>query len=104
MCVFPKSYAFNQNEPEYYPFERNTGGENDLTRFNPKFFAHLEKRILDLQALDIEADLMLFHPYDRWGYAKMPAVADDWPVVNMWWPQAKKPTKAMPSDDIAIIL
>ena len=25
----------------------------------------------------IEADLILFHPYDRWGYATMPAEADD---------------------------
>ena len=23
----------------------------------------------------------------------------DWPDTNMWWPQAKKPTKAMPSEE-----
>ncbi len=40
-------------------------------RPNPAFFAHLEQRIADLRALNIEADLILFHPYDRWGYATM---------------------------------
>ena len=70
MCVFPKSYAYNANEPVYYPFENN-----DYTRFNPAFFAHLEKRVADLEALGIEADLILFHPYDRWGYAKMGAAS-----------------------------
>jgi hypothetical protein len=90
MCVFPKSYTYNANEPVYYPFE-----QNDYTRFNPAFFAHLEKRVRDLQRLGIEADLILFHPYDRWGYSKMPADADDrylrYAVArlaayrNVWW-------------------
>ena len=31
--------------------------------------------------------------------AKAPASKDDWPDTNMWWPQAKKPTKAIPSDE-----
>jgi hypothetical protein len=26
------------------------------------------------------------------------------PETNMWWPQAKKPTKAMPSEDMAMAL
>ncbi len=72
MCVFPKSYAYNANEPVYYPFERDAAGDNDLAHFNPKFFQHLEKRVRDLQGLGIEADLILFHPYDRWGFASMP--------------------------------
>ncbi len=95
MCVFPKSYAYNANEPVYYPFENN-----DTARFNPAFFAHLEKRVHDLQALGIEADLILFHPYDRWGYAKMGAAADDrylrYVVArlsayrNVWWSVANE--------------
>lgn len=62
MCVFPKSYAYNRNEPVYYPFERSTSGENKFARFNPAFFQHLETRVRGLQALGIEADLILFHP------------------------------------------
>jgi hypothetical protein len=100
MCIFPKSYAYNRNEPEYYPFERTASGANDFTRFHPQFFAHLERRVRDLQALGIEADLILFHPYDRWGYAGMPADADDrylrYLVArvaayrNVWWSLANE--------------
>jgi hypothetical protein len=96
MCVFPKSYAYNANEPVYYPFEN----KNDWAHFNPEFFQHLEKRILDLQALGIEADLILFHPYDRWGYANMPAEVNDrylrYTVArlaayrNVWWSLANE--------------
>ena len=100
MCIFPKRYTYNANEPIYYPFPRTASGENDLTRFNPAFFHHLETRIADLQALHIEADLILFHPYDRWGYSKMPSDADDrylrYVVArlaafrNVWWSMANE--------------
>ncbi|MGH9668052.1 MAG: DUF5060 domain-containing protein, partial [Bryobacteraceae bacterium] len=100
MCVFPKSYVYNTNEPVYYPFPRNAAGQNDYTRFNPAFFRHLEKRVGDLRALGIEADLILFHPYDRWGYSTMPAADDDrylrYVVArlsayrNVWWSMANE--------------
>ena len=70
MCVFPKDYIFNKNEPEYYPFEKQGDGW-DFSRYDIAFFHHLEKRVAELGALGIEADIILFHPYDRWGYAKM---------------------------------
>lgn len=46
----------------------------DFTCFNPAFFRRLEKRIDDLRYLGVEADLILFHPYDkgRWGFDNMP--------------------------------
>jgi hypothetical protein len=100
MCVFPKSYEYNHNEPPFYPFERSAAGENDFTRPNPAFFRHLEERIVDLGKLGIEADLILFHPYDRWGFATMPAEADDrylrYVVArlaayrNVWWSMANE--------------
>jgi len=100
MCVFPKSYEYNHNEPPFYPFERTASGINDFTRPNPAFFTHLEQRIADLRALGIEADLILFHPYDRWGYATMPAEADDRYLRyilarlsayrNIWWSLANE--------------
>ena len=31
--------------------------------------------------------------------ANAPLSKVDCPDTNMWWPQAKKPTKAMPSDE-----
>lgn len=78
MCVFPKHYTYNANEPELYPFERTgpalTGW--DYARFNPAFFRHLEQRIGQLRDLGIEADVILFHPYDRWGFSNMGREAD----------------------------
>jgi len=100
MCVFPKSYEYNHNEPVFYPFERSASGENDFARPNPAFFAHLEERIAELCAMGIEADLILFHPYDRWGYATMPPEADDRYLRyvlarlsayrNIWWSLANE--------------
>ena len=100
MCIFPKDYVYNKNEPAYYPFPRTADGVNDYTRFDPAFFRHLEKRIAGLRQLGIEADLILFHPYDRWGYAKMPADVDDrylrYVVArlaayrNVWWSMANE--------------
>ena len=109
MCVFPKHYTFNQNEPPYHAFDplpspsgRGAGGEGgfDFTRFNPDFFRHLEQRVGDLRDLGIEADIILFHPYDRWGYSTMPAEVDDrylrYVVArlaayrNVWWSMANE--------------
>jgi hypothetical protein len=100
MCVFPKDYVYNKNEPPFYAFERNAAGQNDYTRFNPQFFRHFEKRVQDLLELGVEADLILFHPYDRWGYARMPAETDDrylrYVVArlaafrNVWWSMANE--------------
>jgi hypothetical protein len=100
MCVFPKSYEYNHNEPPLYPFERGAAGNSDFTRLNPAYFAHIERRIADLRALGIEADLILFHPYDRWGYSKMPAACDDLYLKyvlarmsaypNIWWSLANE--------------
>jgi Domain of unknown function (DUF5060)/Protein of unknown function (DUF4038)/Domain of unknown function (DUF5605) len=76
MCVFPKHYPFSHNEPIYYPFERNEKGESDFTKFNPEFFHHFEKRLRDLLELNIEADIIIWHPYDRWNYSTMDEESD----------------------------
>jgi len=100
MCIFPKHYAYNENEPIYHPFERNGEGGWEFSRFSPEFFGHLEQRVKDLLALGIEADLILFHPYDRWGYASMHAETDGrylrYVVArlaafrNVWWSMANE--------------
>ena len=43
----------------------------DFSRPNTAHFAHLESCIEKLGELGIQADLILFHPYDRWGFAHM---------------------------------
>jgi Domain of unknown function (DUF5605)/Domain of unknown function (DUF5060)/Protein of unknown function (DUF4038) len=102
-CVFPKRYQWNTNEPILYPFPGNPAATNwDFTRFNPKYFQHLEQRVADLQKLGIEADLILFHPYDEghWGFDRMPADVDDrylhYVIArlsayrNVWWSLANE--------------
>lgn len=76
MCVFPKHYPFNRNEPVYYPYEQDADGKSDFTRFNPQFFHHIEQRLSQLLTLGIEADIIIWHPYDRWGYAEMDEESD----------------------------
>jgi hypothetical protein len=102
MCVFPHRYAYNTNEPVLYPFAGTPPRTWDFTRFNPAFFLHLEQRIADLRDLGIEADLILFHPYDHghWGFDRMPSADDDHYLRyviarlaahrNIWWSLANE--------------
>lgn len=69
MCVFPKSMNYNRNDPDCYPFERNEEGNWDVNRPDLQFWEKLERRIKQLGDLGIEADIILFHPYDRWGFS-----------------------------------
>ena len=99
-CIFPKSYAYNQNEPELFAFQKQADGTFDFDRPDPAFWHHLEQRILDLQRLGIEADLILWHPYDRWGFADMSDPQDDRYLRyciarlsayrNVWWSLANE--------------
>jgi hypothetical protein len=100
MCVFPKHYSYSRNEPDHHPFEGSLEDGWDFTKFNPAFWQHLEERIGNLRDLGIEADLILFHPYDRWGYAKMDEASDDHYLKyvvsrlaayrNVWWSLANE--------------
>ena len=100
MCVFPKSYMFNENEPEIYPYEGSFQDGFDYFRPNPLFYHRLEGRIEQLEELGVEADLILFHAYDRWGFSHMNATADDLYVKyitarlashrNIWWSLANE--------------
>lgn len=118
-CLLPKHYDYNLGEPRSYPFEgtpmdssvltrenfgdytgRAEGNRWDFTRFNPEHFRHLERCVLALQKLGIEADLIVMHPYDRWGFSCMTREQDDryWRYVlarfsafrNVWWSLANE--------------
>jgi hypothetical protein len=99
-CVFPKHYVYNQNEPLFFAFEKDRSGKFDLTRPDTAFWRHFEHRILDLQKLGIEADVILWHPYDRWGFADMSDQQDDRYLRyciarlsafrNVWWSLANE--------------
>ena len=76
------------------------GNNWDFTRLNPKHFQSIERRIQDLMDLGIEADLIVMHPYDRWGFSNMSSEADElyWTYViarfaafrNVWWSLANE--------------
>jgi hypothetical protein len=109
MCLLPK--PLGQSKPMAMPFERSgstvaAGTENleddgkskesfNLSRLNPAYFRMVEERIQKLMAAGIEADLILFHPYDAWGFKAMGEEADDrylrYAVArlsafrNVWW-------------------
>lgn len=118
MTVFPKSYIYNEhNEPESYPFPclKQGGGswdghwdskggkiewEFDWSRFDVRFFRTLETRLRQLLSLSIEVDLILFHPYDRWGFAQMSREVDTFYLEyliarvgafrHVWWSLANE--------------
>ena len=122
-CVLPKHYDYNLHEPYSYPYEgtpmdssgltldnftdwdTNRGGQPgdnrfDYTRFNPAHFRRVERCIVELQKLGIEADLIMMHPYDRWGFSRMTheqdmlywnyCVARFAAYRNVWWSLANE--------------
>lgn len=116
--IFPNN-SINES-PECYPFELVSNSENeakvvegdevnskasqekvdyvwDYTRFDPKFFQHLEQCVERLDKIGVEADIILFSPYDggRWGFDRMTmdtnfrylkyVVARLGAYSNIWW-------------------
>ncbi len=73
MCVFPKSYIYNTNEPLHDVFTRIGDAPEALDFDRPNFaaFRHFENQVAALGRLGVEADIILLHPYDRWGYCTM---------------------------------
>jgi hypothetical protein len=106
--LFPKWYKFNRVDPPTFPYERNSDGTFDFDRFNSMFFASVEKRIQQLSAMGIQADVILFHPYDNWGFAKMDeahniawlryVVARLAAFSNVWWTMANEYDLLSPRD------
>lgn len=100
MCIFPKSYDWNHNEPEFYPFEGTPLKNWNFSRLNPAFFQNIEKRIRQLDSLGIQADLIVFHPYDRWGFSTLDHPTEDMYIEyiiarfaaykNVWWSMANE--------------
>lgn len=100
MCIFPKFYCYNTKDPEMYAFEGNAQNGFDLERFNPCFFENLERRIRQLDEMGVQADIILLHPYDRWGFSKMTKEQDIFYLTyivrrlahfkNVWWSLANE--------------
>lgn len=103
MCVLP-----TEKSPQRVPFERD-----DHTRFHIPFFQNLDRQIAALCALGVQADLILFHPYDHEGFQRMSdaesyrylryIVARYAAYRNVWWSIANEydlvKTKTLPQWD-----
>lgn len=118
-CILPKHYDYNYRNPENFPYkgipvdnsninkytfsqydEKSYGNKWDFTEFNVDYFRIIEKDIVKLMGLGIEADIILFHPYDRWGFSNMPSDSNDLYIKyvvarfsayrNVWWSLANE--------------
>ncbi len=126
-CIFPKFYDYNKKEPITYPYERGNGeGIDDALvvleekgrilfpgqlppvldmdfnyyRFNLEHFKRFDLRIRQLRDMGIEADIILMHPYDKWGLNMMNKECCDLYVKyvvarfgayrNVWWSLANE--------------
>jgi hypothetical protein len=100
MCVFPKTYIYgNETEPWIYPYKRD-GEQNDFTQPNYEFFQNFDERVAQLLEMGIQADVILFHPYDKWGYCEMGTEMNNRYVKymiarlsayrNVWWSLANE--------------
>lgn len=126
-CMFPKYYEFNLREPAYYPYERGSGEGLDMNLvekeakerivfpgmkppvmdFNFNYYKpctatyqRFDRHIRKLRDMGIEADIILMHPYDRWGLNDMNKEACDLYIRymtarygayrNVWWSLANE--------------
>ena len=87
MCLFPKHYEYNKNDPAYFAFHRNEDAEElsfsdnlrgkrrekpfDTHRPDFEFWDDFEAKLNRLFDMGIQVDLILFHPYDRLGHSHM---------------------------------
>lgn len=111
ICVFPKHYVYNHNEPKYFAFERDVNAEVvsftdnlgehrtvqqiDTDRPVYEFWQDFEHKLERLFEMGIQVDLILFHPYDRWGHSHMSSESNlrylDYTIrrlaayPNIWW-------------------
>ena len=95
MCLFPKSMIYNEEMPSQYPFLRDDEGLWDMDQPDTEFWKDFENQIQRLDDIGIEADVILFHPYDCWGFAKLTreeslkyleyCIRRLSPYKNVWW-------------------
>ncbi len=110
MGMFPKYYAFgNETEPWLHPFKRDSS-KPEFTEPEYAYFRNIDKRINQLMDMGIQADVILFHPYDKWGYSQMGKELNERYVRymiarisayrNVWWSLANEWNKPEIKDQI----
>lgn len=89
-------------ELEHFPYEGNPETYWDFSRFDPAYFRHLEECVKMLRDINVEADLIIFRPYDdgEWGFDEMDQASNERFVRyviarfaafrNVWWSLANE--------------
>jgi hypothetical protein len=100
MCVFPKNDRYSTNEPLHHVCHLRDDGKFHPDRPNSAAFRHLDAQVARLADTGIEADVIMFHPYDRQGSANMTvnqtraSLRDHAPRLsaycNVWWALASE--------------
>ena len=117
--VFPKHYDYNLEDPALFPYTgtpvdaaavteenfrsftgKTEGNHFDYERLNPAYFQNLDSAVEALAARGIQAELVIMHPYDRWGFSSMTPEQDALYVKylaarysayhNVWWALANE--------------
>lgn len=100
MLVFPKHMPYNNEEPERFPFLRDVRGKWDIGMPDYGFWDNLDEKIRRLGEMGMEVDLILFHPYDKWGFSELSreesmryleyCIARLSAFHNLWWSLANE--------------
>jgi hypothetical protein len=102
MQLTPKKHLEGLDLSVQFPYVRDDKGKFDYTKFNPAFFQRQEKHIQALRDIGVEADLILFQPYDseHLGFKNMGVENDELYLKyviarfgayrNIWWSMANE--------------
>jgi hypothetical protein len=101
MLLTPQPTPYQKSfPPPRWPYVGTPPNQWDFSRFNPEYFRHYEKRVAQLRDLGIEADLIIFNPYGKFGFETMNAEQDELYVRyviarfgafrNVWWSLANE--------------
>lgn len=101
MLITPQPTPYQKSfAPPRWPFAGTPPHNWDFTRFNPEYFRHYEKRIGQLRDLGVEADLIIFNPYGKFGFETTNAAMEEHYVRyvvarfgayrNVWWSLANE--------------
>ena len=99
---YREGYSEGPDKLQHFPYVGDSKESWDFSRFDPEFFHNVEKCVLQLRDLGIEADLILFRPYDKgkWGFDTLDMVTNERFVRyvvarfgayrNIWWSLANE--------------
>lgn len=98
---YSNKYVSGPGKLTAFPFPGGPKHDWDYSRFNPAYFHHIEHCLSLLRDIGVQADVILFNPYDKgWGFNGMSETANRLYVRyvvarlssfrNVWWSMANE--------------